>query len=127
MPYLLDTCTFLWAADDPEKLGREARKVLENERGIYASAVSAWEIQVKYGNGKLELSRPPRAWWAEELDRLGFMALPLDASAVFLLGGLTEAHRDPFDRMLICQALYHGLVLLTPDPLMHKYPVPVIW
>ena len=127
MPYLLDTCTFLWAADDPEKLGRGARKVLEDESAVYASAVSAWEIQVKYGTGKLDLRRPPRAWWTSELERLGFMALPLEASAVFLLGALGEFHRDPFDRMLICQALYHGLVLLTPDPLIQEYPVPVIW
>jgi PIN domain nuclease of toxin-antitoxin system len=127
MGYLLDTCTLLWAMDAPDRLGKEARRVLETERDVYVSAVSAWEIQIKFSLGKLGLARPPRRWWDAEIGRKGFRALDLEPRAVFLLGGLPEAHKDPFDRMLICQALDRGLVLLTPDPAFQDYPVPVLW
>jgi len=127
MPYLLDTCAVLWALDDPESLGAEARRILETEPEVYVSAVSAWEIQVKYSIGKLSLVSSPREWWAEQLEKKAFRHLALEASAVFLLGGLPVPHKDPFDRMLVCQALYHGLVLLTPDPLIKMYPVNIVW
>ncbi len=127
MAYLLDTCTLLWALEEPDRLGARARNLICREAEVYASPVNAWEIQVKYSIGKLGLKRPPREWWETEIEKRGFIELPLVPSAVFLLAGLPDFHRDPFDRMLVCQALHQGLTLLTPDPLVRQYPVSFLW
>jgi PIN domain nuclease of toxin-antitoxin system len=127
MNYLLDTCTLLWVLDKPECLGKRVGKILAEASTISVSVISAWEIQVKYQNGKLPLDRPPTDWWDEELRQRGYAALSLNPSAIFMLNRLPDHHKDPFDRMLICQALHHGLTILTPDPLIRQYPVSVIW
>ncbi|MEE8587378.1 MAG: type II toxin-antitoxin system VapC family toxin, partial [Acidobacteriota bacterium] len=57
----------------------------------------------------------------------GIKPLPLDEESTFQIGRLPELHRDPFDRMLICQAIVHGLGILTPDELIHQYPVRTLW
>jgi PIN domain nuclease of toxin-antitoxin system len=61
------------------------------------------------------------------MEEFGFVELPLRAGDTFLLGGLPDVPKDPFDRMLVCQALDHGLTLITPDPQLLRYPVPVLW
>jgi PIN domain nuclease of toxin-antitoxin system len=128
MKLLLDTVTFLQAAAEPEQLSSRARNLLmdpENER--YLSTVSSWEIVIKYSLKKLRLEQPPERFILEQRLKLSAEALDLDEESALHLARLPLLHKDPFDRMLICQAIIHGMVLLTPDVNISKYPVRTAW
>jgi PIN domain nuclease of toxin-antitoxin system len=125
---LLDTCTFLWVAAGSDRLSEAARSLFAApENRVFLSAVSAWEIAVKHGAGRLPLSDPPDRWVPRERERHGIEPLPLDEEAVLQLPRLPDLHRDPFDRMLVCQAIAGGLVLLTHDREITQYPVRCRW
>ena len=125
---LLDTCTFLWAAQEVGRLSRTARETLEDpDHDVYLSAVSAWEIALNYAAGKLPLPEAPARYIPEVRERHGFDRLPLDEEAALHLARLPALHRDPFDRMLVSQALVGGMVLLTPDRLISQYPLRSLW
>jgi PIN domain nuclease of toxin-antitoxin system len=94
---------------------------------VYLSAISAWEIAIKNALGKLPLPRPAATFVPQERERHRVEALPLTEEAVLVVARLPDLHRDPFDRMLVCQAIMGGLTLLTPDPLISQYPVPTLW
>ena len=102
---LLDTCTFLWAATDDPCVPEAVRARLRDpgER-VGLSAVSAWEICLKFALGKLTLPEPPERYVTDRRARLAFEALPLDETDTFPLAKLPALHRDPFDRMLVAQA-----------------------
>lgn len=89
------------------------------------SVVSVWEISVKHSLGKLALPTPLDRFISTQRELHGISVLPLDERAVFHLHKLPSLHRDPFDRMLICQAIEHGLVLVTVDEAVRRYPVSV--
>ena len=128
MKLLLDTVTFLDAVLQPEDLSARARDLLvdsENER--YVSIASSWEIVIKYSMGKLALPADPANFIPEHRDRLAAEALPIDEEAVLHMTRLPLLHRDPFDRILISQALIHGMVLVTPDARIATYPIRVAW
>jgi PIN domain nuclease of toxin-antitoxin system len=128
MKFLLDTCTFLWIVADDAALTERARGLfLDGANESYLSAVSAWEIVVKHALGRLPLPQPPEHFVAEQRERHGIAPLPLDESAVLHLSRLPPLHRDPFDRMLVCQALAGGLAILTPDESIGRYPVRCVW
>ncbi len=127
MRLLLDTCTFLWIAGGQPLSAAAADAIREPSNDVLLSSVSAWEIIIKHGNGQLPLPEPPERLIAIERRKRRIAALPLDEDAAFHLPRLPRLHRDPFDRMLICQAIAHGLALVTPDPLVSQYPVRVIW
>ena len=120
--YLLDTHTFLWAAQAPEKLSRRARRICEMPaKPLWVSVVSLWELIALCEAEKLEiptvgLTLP--AW----LDRLNAHALMLETEHVLALYGLPLLHRDPFDRALLAQAQVEGLTLVTKDEDIHRYP-----
>lgn len=125
---LLDTCTFLWIIRDSPELSPVAKSLfIDPENTIYLSAVSAWEISVKYGLGKLPLAVAPHIYVPAERLRHNIQSLPLEEDAASTVTRLPALHNDPFDRMLICQAVTHGLTLLTPDRLIHQYHVSVKW
>lgn len=128
MRLLLDTCTFLWLITDSGQLSARARGLLiARENEVYLSAVSAWEISVKFGLGKLPLPQPPSIFVPKERARHELQSLSLGESACLAVGRLPDLHKDPFDRMLICQSITEGLTLITPDPLISQYAVSVIW
>lgn len=128
MKLLLDTCTFLWLITDDPALSRKARDLyLDPVNEAYLSTVSVWEIEVKFGLGKLPLPQSPERLIPEQREQHGIAKLPLEEEAVFYLSRLPSLHRDPFDRMLICQAIQHELTLLTPDPLITQYAVKTTW
>ena len=128
MKLLLDTCTFLWiVAGAPELSDRARRAFTAPDNEVYLSAVSAWEIAVKHGLGRLPLPTPPSEFVPEMRQRHGIAPLALSEEATLLLGKLPSNHRDGFDRMLICQAAADGLVLLTPDEQIASYPVRTLW
>jgi PIN domain nuclease of toxin-antitoxin system len=128
MRLLVDTCTFLWAVSEPASLSPRARDLLvDPSNDVFLSSVSAWEIAVKYGLGQLRLRDAPGRYVPAEREAHGFDPLPLDEESVLHVARLPALHRDPFDRMLVCQAIVHGLAILTPDALVNQYPARVIW
>lgn len=127
MKLLLDTHTFLWFFDTPEKLSPVVHDALSDPaNACFLSVVSVWEIQIKTRLGKLSLSQS-----VEDAIRLavddGLQILPAELSHVFGLAGLPEHHNDPFDRLLIAQALFEHLTLVTRDAKIREYPVPLLW
>ena len=128
MRVLLDTCTFLWVALDDARLSEPARETFADPANdVYLSAVSVWEITLKHALGMLPLPEPPdRLVPALRRDH-GIDSLPLDEESAAHLVRLPVLHRDPFDRMLVCQALVGGMVVLTPDRLVTQYPVRSRW
>jgi PIN domain nuclease of toxin-antitoxin system len=128
MKLLLDTCTFLWLVEDSPNLSNAARAAhLSTENEVFLSSVSAWEIGVKHGLGKLALPEAPAVLVPKHRALLQLTPLPFDEEAALLVSKLPHHHRDPFDRMLVCQALAHGMAILSPDPWLAAYPVPTIW
>jgi PIN domain nuclease of toxin-antitoxin system len=124
---LLDTCEFLYLiSGDPKLSPRALSAILDPQNSVYLSAVSFWEISVKYGLGKLVLPEPPSEFVTKQRELHRIESLSLDELSVAQLPGLPAIHRDPFDRMLICQALAHGLTLASSDPLIHQYPVTIL-
>ena len=128
MRLLADTCTFLWAVSAPGRLSDRARRLLiDPANEVYVSSVTAWEIAVKHGLGRLGLPVSPDRFVPDQRDAHGFAPLPLDEASALHVVRLPPLHRDPFDRMLVCQAIVHGLAILTPDPLVEQYPARVVW
>jgi len=128
MRVLVDTCTFLWMADDAPELSGQARTTVTNpDNEVYLSAASVWEIAIKHALGKLPLPEPPRQFVPAQQMLLALTTLPIEEAAVLALDRLPTLHRDPFDRILVCQALTHGLVIVSPDPQIQQYPVPTLW
>ena len=124
MRLLLDTCTFLWAVDDQTRLSGTARSlVVDPGNEVFLSAVSAWEITLKQSTGRLKLSEPALQFVPKYRAAHRFLELPLDEPSALQLGQLPAEHKDPFDRMLICQAIAHGLAIVKPDPQITRYPI----
>jgi PIN domain nuclease of toxin-antitoxin system len=128
MKILLDTCAFLWIISDAPELSESARMLfVDPANEIYLSAVSAWEIAVKNALGRLPLPEPPERFIPARRKQHGIDTLPLEEEAALHLIRLPPYHQDPFDRMLICQAVVHSMVILTPDELILQYPVRTTW
>ena len=128
MKLLLDTCTFLWLATGDRALSAEARNAFEDEESeAFLSAVSAWEIAVKNLLGGLRLSEPPERFVPKYRNLHKIDSLSLSEEMVLQVRTLPRIHRDPFDRMLICQAITEGMTILTPDEHIRQYPVRTIW
>ena len=94
---------------------------------MFLSSVTTWEICLKHSLGKLPLPVPPRIFIPEGLAGLSITPLTLAYEDSFHLQGLPPLHKDPFDRMLICQAIEHGLTIMTPDEAIRSYPVKTLW
>ena len=128
MNILLDTCTFLWIVSDSPELSDNARRLFSDPGNeVYLSVASAWEIIVKHSLGKLPLPEPPHEFIKRWRTRHDIDSLPLEETAVLQLSRLPDYHKDPFDRILVCQAIAGGHVILTPDPNILKYPVRTEW
>lgn len=128
MKLLLDTCAFLWIVADARQLSSRVREAFADPGNeVFFSAVSAWEITVKHDLGKLPLPKAALEFVPEERLRHGIAALDLTETEALAVAKLPKLHRDPFDRMLVCQAVMGGLTLVTPDPLVTQYPVPILW
>ncbi|MBU6427951.1 MAG: type II toxin-antitoxin system VapC family toxin [Cyanobacteria bacterium REEB65] len=128
MTVLLDTCAFLWAIVETSKLSPAAADLLRDPAtDALLSVVSAWEIAAKNASGKLPLPEPPRSLVPKARQALSLQSLSLDEPACLQLDRLPLLHRDPFDRMLICQAIAAGIPILTPDSLIAQYPIRTIW
>jgi PIN domain nuclease of toxin-antitoxin system len=125
---LLDTCTFLWITKNAPELSSTARVCFQDPGNtVYLSSISVWEMVVKHALGRLPLPQAPDRFIPAMRSGHGIAPLALEEEAACQLSKLPDLHKDPFDRILVCQALVHGLVLLTPDEMIRQYPVRTIW
>jgi PIN domain nuclease of toxin-antitoxin system len=125
MRLLLDTHVFLWyITADPRLPATFLAAIREPANEVYLSAASIWEAVIKHGLGKLPLPAPPADYLPRQREAHGIVALPIEEGAMKHLAGLPALHRDPFDRLLIAQALQHGLSIVTVDNDVAAYPVP---
>jgi PIN domain nuclease of toxin-antitoxin system len=126
MKLLLDTHIFLWYITGDKRITAPVRATIENAESVYVSVVTLWEATTKYRLGKLPLPESPHPWLSNQREEHGFEPLVVDEASVAHLAGLELHHRDPFDRILVCQALEHDLQVVTVDPVFEKYPVKLL-
>jgi PIN domain nuclease of toxin-antitoxin system len=126
--YLLDTCAFLWLVAGSDALTKAVREIIRNPGNeIFLSVVSAWEITVKHSASKLPLPQKPDVFVRKQREDHLLASLALLEAHVLTLVKLPLIHHDPFDRMLVCQAVAEGLTILTPDEAVSQYPVRTAW
>ncbi len=125
MRLLLDTHVLLWVLADPDRLPpRVAEAVTDPAQEVYVSAVAMWEIGIKLARGRLDADLDQIV---RSVSDAGFQELPVTIAHTVGLRELPNHHGDPFDRLLVAQALHEGLVLVTADPVVRSYPVPTLW
>jgi PIN domain nuclease of toxin-antitoxin system len=128
MNLVLDTCVLIWLTQEPDKLSLAARSAINDTSNmLWFSHASAWEIHLKHHAGKLSLPEPPRLWIPQQLDLWKIREQSISLAAIHRSSDLPDIHRDPFDRMLIAQALEAGMKLVSPDEFFPDYGVEVVW
>ena len=128
MKVLLDTCTFLWVLSGAAQLSaRAADTFRHSDHEIFLSAASAWEIAVKHSSGRLMLPERPERFVPAMREARGIVPLAIDEESALHASRLAFLHRDPFDRLLVAQAIVHGMTILTPDPMISSYPARTLW
>lgn len=127
MRVLLDTQAWLWMQAAPQRFNATARDLVEDPATtLLLSAASSWEIAIKYGLGKLELPEPPEVYVPDRMRSGGVAPLPIEHSHALRVAALDPHHRDPFDRLLVAQALVEKLPVLSADPVFGRYGVELI-
>lgn len=127
MRLLLDTQIWLWALVASGRLGRRTSQALtDSGNDVYLSAASSWEIAIKYTLGKLPLPAPPERYVPERIRLSGVTPLAIEHSHALAVATLPELHRDPFDRLLIAQAVVERMTLVTADSAVTAYDVPLL-
>jgi PIN domain nuclease of toxin-antitoxin system len=128
MKILLDSCSFLWITGDSARLSKKAVEAFRNpSNDVFLSAVSIWEISLKYALGQIEFPSPLPDFIPRVRQEYGIHFIPLEETVALRLPDLPMIHKDPFDRMLICQAKADGMTILTPDVHIRKYDVKTLW
>jgi PIN domain nuclease of toxin-antitoxin system len=128
---LLDTCALLWLIDAPRRFSAAAAAALQHPDAVlyasHASHASLWEIVLKYRVGKLDLPKPPREYWAELVETWVLTELQITPDVLFQVGNIPLHHKDPFDHILVAHAQLSGLHIVSSDPMLPTYGVPIIW
>lgn len=128
MRALLDTHTFLWWITDSPQLSSRAREIIsDGNNSFYFSVASSWEIAIKAGLGRLTVPGDLESFLTEQLSRNALEVMPVHLSHALRVHSLPFHHRDPFDRLLVAQAMVERLSLLSADSQLSRYPVEVIW
>jgi PIN domain nuclease of toxin-antitoxin system len=128
MRLLFDTECWLWSVREPDRLNKRAKELIDDQATeLYLSVASIWEIIIKNQIGKLPLPKAPEDYIPELLQLQQTKTLVITPTHIYQLPKLPLLHRDPFDRLLIAQALTEKLTLLTADRLIRQYKAPLIW
>jgi PIN domain nuclease of toxin-antitoxin system len=127
MNVLLDTCTFLWLALQPNQLSDIARRQIDDSDRLFLSMAGIWEITFKNSAGKMPLPSPPRDWVPSRMSFFQVELLPMDSEVVLLSGELPAVHHDPFDRLLVAQAILSNLPVISPDAPLSSLGARRIW
>lgn len=124
MKILLDTQIAVWAWTDPRRIPESIRRALEDPANrVYFSQIATLEIQIKFGLGKLKLPDHPSRFVPEANQASGFNYVTLSDAAIYFLDRLPDYHRDPFDRLMVAQAIVENYHLATVDRQVERYPV----
>ena len=125
---LIDTCVLLWLAAEPDNLSTLAKKVLDDpQNDLVVSHASVWELALQTSAGKLRLPAPLRSWLSVQRQEWQFNYLPMDLEHILRTQEIRRYHADPFDRIIISQAIVEGCAVVSPDAQSPRYPVHVIW
>jgi PIN domain nuclease of toxin-antitoxin system len=128
MRLLLDTHALLWWDAEPDQLTNSVRDLLIAENTVVLlSLASVWEMQIKLQTGKLNLRLPLSSLIAEQQQNIGLQILLIDLPHIYALESLPEVHRDPFDRIMIAQAIVEGLPFVSADSVLDGYAIQRIW
>jgi PIN domain nuclease of toxin-antitoxin system len=128
MRLLLDTHVWLWLQHGPTTLAAATLAELEDpQHELYLSAASAWEIAIKFAAGRLGLTAPPARYVPERMVLSGTKPLPILPVHALAVADLPNHHRDPFDRLLVAQALHESMTLVSRDRKLEPYGVPMLW
>lgn len=128
MRALLDTHVFLWWLADDDRLRRSTRAIIEDPGNtLLLSAASAWEVAIKSAQGRLDMARPVEDVLTTVLQQARFERLSIEFEHAVVAATLPGIHGDPFDRMLVAQAMALGCPIVTQDPKIARYPVEIIW
>lgn len=124
--YLLDTHALVFFLDDNPDLPAKTRDVIESEETLYISIASFWELAIKESIGKIKLPAAIHELMDYCIDN-GISIIPIEADHLSRIKDLPKYHGDPFDRMIICQAMVHDLTIVTRDGFIPRYNVKTIW
>jgi PIN domain nuclease of toxin-antitoxin system len=127
MKLLLDTHTFLWFIDDSPQLSQKGKTLLEADNALLLSMASLWEIAIKLSLGKLTVKMPTEVLMTQQLTRDDIDVLPITVAHLLVVSTLPLHHRDPFDRLLIAQAIVEQTPIVSADPAFDAYPVQRLW
>lgn len=128
MKFLLDTHAFIWwGTKNPKLSPRATNAIAKSGEDSFVSAASVWEIATKLRNGRLQEFESASPSITERIAILGFSSLPVTPTHAEKAGYLDHKHKDPFDRMLIAQALVEGLVIISNETLFDQFGVPRLW
>jgi len=124
MKILLDTHIFLWLITNNRQLDERSRNAISNQDNeVYLSVVSVWEAMIKYQLGKLSLPESPEIYLPKQREKHQINSLSISESTIAQLAKLPPLHKDPFDRLLLCQSLEHDLIIMTEDAAIISYPL----
>ena len=123
---ILDTCALLWLAAGGKKLSRSTLKKINEAPAVYVSAISGFEISLKIGQGKLEVSHPVEEWFQQLAEHHALTVLPLGLDVCIAAAKLPPVHDDPFDRFIIATAKLNDLAVVTTDERFEEYGVTVL-
>ena len=127
MKLLLDTHTFLWFLDDSPQLSQKGKALLEADNELLLSIASLWEIAIKLRLGKLTVAVPIEVLMTQQLTQNDIELLPITMAPLIVVSTLPLHHRDPFDRLLIAQAMVEQMPIVSADPAFDAYPVQRLW
>ena len=128
MRLLLDSNVLLWSLSERKRIAPRVRRMLEDgQNELFVSRASVWELSIKVAKGKLAMPGSSVRSLLEQIARTGMTVLPIEDAHILRTETLPHHHRDPFDRILVAQALEEGLTILSCDSEIPKYDAPVIW
>ncbi|HEX9824055.1 MAG TPA: type II toxin-antitoxin system VapC family toxin [Actinomycetota bacterium] len=125
---LLDTHAFLWWIGGDDRLSERAADLIRDpDTQVFVSAASVWEIAIKAADGRINLLDPPDTYIPRQMEANSFRGLAIQFHHALGVQTLPVIHRDPFDRLLVAQAIAEDLTLITRDPQIARYDVRVAW